>query len=200
MVIRRLYQFCASHVVRNCSSLKCAQNIHGHNYEVEVFIETNRLDSANMALDFGLMQQEIQIFIKSFDHAHHFWDKESDEFQRFIENHCVRYVKCSFNLSAESYALMFLYYLTRILQKSVFSNNEGELKISSVRVHETKNGYAESFLKDLENPHFKSLVHQNCVSFSQGIQNLWHDKDFFNKIISDEKQCFFHAKPLHQIP
>ncbi|OOQ41205.1 6-carboxy-5,6,7,8-tetrahydropterin synthase, partial [Helicobacter pylori] len=53
---------------------------------------------------------------------------------------------------------------------------------------------------DLENPHFKSLVHDHCVSFSQGIQNLWHDKDFFHKIISDEKQCFFHAKPLHQIP
>ncbi|MCQ2762005.1 6-pyruvoyl tetrahydropterin synthase family protein, partial [Helicobacter pylori] len=164
MVVRRLYKFCASHVVRNCSSVKCAQNIHGHNYEVEVFIETNRLDSANMALDFGLMQQEMQVFIESFDHAHHFWDKESLEFQRFIENHCVRYVKCSFNLSAESYALMFLYYLTRILQKSVFSNNEGELKVSSVRVHETKNGYAESFLKDLENPHFKSLVHDHCVS------------------------------------
>ncbi|MCQ2778191.1 6-pyruvoyl tetrahydropterin synthase family protein, partial [Helicobacter pylori] len=86
------------------------------------------------------------------------------------------------------------------LKKSVFSNNEGELRVSSVRVHETKNGYAESFLKDLENPNFKSLVHNHCVSFSQGIQNLWHDKDFFNKIISDEKQCFFHAKPLHQIP
>ena len=88
-------------------SLKCAQNIHGHNYEVEVFIETNRLDNANMALDFGLMQQEMQVFIESFDHAHHFWDKESLEFQRFIENHCVRYVKCSFNLSAESYASCF---------------------------------------------------------------------------------------------
>ena len=142
----------------------------------------------------------MQTFIDSFDHAHHFWDKESLEFQRFIENHCVRYVKCSFNLSAESYALMFLYYLSRILQKSVFSNNEGELKISSVRVHETKNGYAESFLNDLENPHFKSLVHPNCVSFSQGIQNLWHDKDFFHKIISDKGKCFFHAKPSHQIP
>ena len=44
MIIRKLFKFEGAHVVRNCSSVRCRENIHGHSYVVEVFIESDRLD------------------------------------------------------------------------------------------------------------------------------------------------------------
>ena len=52
--------------------------------------------------------------------------------------------------SAESYSLMFLKFIDHILKNTKFSNGEGDVKISSVRVHETKTGYAEAFVSDMD--------------------------------------------------
>ncbi|STP11883.1 6-pyruvoyl tetrahydrobiopterin synthase [Helicobacter mustelae] len=57
MIIRRSFSFCAAHIVRNCTSLRCSRSLHGHNYKVEIFLKADRLDNAGMILDFGIFKK-----------------------------------------------------------------------------------------------------------------------------------------------
>ncbi|MFR6543952.1 MAG: 6-pyruvoyl trahydropterin synthase family protein, partial [Butyricimonas virosa] len=52
MLIRKLFKFEGAHIVRNCSSHRCRENIHGHSYIVEVFITSDKLDRGYMVIDF----------------------------------------------------------------------------------------------------------------------------------------------------
>ncbi|CCB79520.1 6-pyruvoyl trahydropterin synthase family protein [Helicobacter bizzozeronii] len=194
MQIRRSFGFCASHVVRNCTSKRCATSIHGHNYTLEVFIEAHKFDYAGMLLDFGIFKQEIASFIDAFDHAHHFWDQESPEFQDFITTHSARYAKLSFNPSAEGYALMFHFFLNAILQATTLQNAEAPLSVSSVRVHETNYGYAQSFLEDLHNPDLMAGIGLHSVQFSPAIL-----QDLPNPLLLEQLKNY-HANPKSPKP
>ncbi len=68
MIIRKLFTFEGAHIVRNCSSRRCRENLHGHSYTVEVFLSSDRLDNGCMVLDFGLLG-EVRELSDSFDHA-----------------------------------------------------------------------------------------------------------------------------------
>ncbi|WP_120945346.1 MULTISPECIES: 6-pyruvoyl trahydropterin synthase family protein [Helicobacter] len=182
MQIRRTFHFCASHVVRNCTSKRCATSIHGHNYTLEVFVEAHKLDRAGMLLDFGLFKNEIASFIDAFDHAHHFWDREEAHFQECITSTCARYVKLGFNPSAEGYALMFHLFLDAIMGATQFHNGEAPLSVCSVRVHETDYGYAQSFKEDLQNPDLMEHISLHSVDFSPGILEEMRDPALVDKL------------------
>ena len=83
--------------------------------------------------------------------------------------------------SAESYSLMFLRFIDHILKNTKFSNGEGDIKVSSVRVHETKTGYAEAFRDDMD------LIELDIkkVVFSDEIINEWKNKDELIKILAN---------------
>lgn len=194
MQIRRSFSFCASHIVRNCTSKRCATSIHGHNYTIEVFVEAHKFDRAGMVLDFGLFKQEIASFIDAFDHAHHFWDQEDRVFQDFVVRTCARYVKLSFNPSAEYYALMFHFFLNAILQATELHNSEAPLRVCSVRVHETDYGYAQSFKEDLENPDLMQLISLESVHFAPAILQDLSDPYLLDKLKA------YHQDPHTQKP
>ena len=44
MIIRKLYRFEASHIVRNCSSDRCKYSVHGHSFRVELFLTTDDVE------------------------------------------------------------------------------------------------------------------------------------------------------------
>ncbi|PAF46660.1 hypothetical protein BKH46_06740 [Helicobacter sp. 12S02634-8] len=205
MVIRRSFGFCASHIVRNCTSQRCANSIHGHNYKVEIFITASSLDSAGMVLDFGLFKTQIADFIDGFDHAHHFWDKESLEFRDFIDKYSARYVELSVNPSAENYALVLLFYIDKFLEASAFANSEGALQVASVRVHETDHGYAEAFRADLENPALMGHIHWDTLKFSEAICLEWKDPQMLHKLKTyhqnphTQEKPFKNSTPPHQV-
>ncbi|BCZ16911.1 6-carboxy-5,6,7,8-tetrahydropterin synthase [Helicobacter sp. NHP19-003] len=188
MQIRRSFHFCASHIVRNCTSRRCATSIHGHNYQVEVFLKAHRLDKAGMTLDFGIFKNEIASFIDAFDHAHHFWDKETEGFQNFIVGTCARYAKLSFNPSAEHYALMFHLFISAILEATELHNNEA-VSVCSVRVHETSYGYAQSEAEDLANPDLMGAISLEGVVFSPEIL-----KDMPNPQLLEQLLAYHRAK------
>ncbi|CRF47000.1 6-carboxytetrahydropterin synthase @ Queuosine biosynthesis QueD, PTPS-I [Helicobacter heilmannii] len=194
MQIRRLFNFCASHIVRNCTSRRCATSIHGHNYQVEVFLQAHKLDRAGMALDFGIFKNEIASFIDAFDHAHHFWDKEATDFQNFIISTCERHVKLSFNPSAEHYALMFHLFISAILEATALHNSEA-VQVCSVRVHETSYGYAQSEAEDLKNPDLMGAISLGGVVFSPAIL-----KDMPNPKLLEQLLSYHHAKENAPIP
>ncbi len=180
MIIRKKFKFEGAHIVRNCSTKRCKTSIHGHSYKVEVFFTSNQLDNGFMVLDFGLTKKHIKNIIDSFDHAYSLWGEESDEFKNFFKTNSLRWIEMPVSPSAESYSLMFLKFIDHILKNTTFSNGEGDVKVSSVRVHETKTGYAEAFRDDMD------LIELDIkkVVFSDEIISEWKNKDELLKILS----------------
>jgi 6-pyruvoyltetrahydropterin/6-carboxytetrahydropterin synthase len=133
-----------------------------------------------MILDFGLTKKHIKNIIDSFDHAYSLWIEESDEFKKFFKTNSQRWIEMPVSPSAESYSLMFLKFLDHILKNTSFSNGEGDVKVSSVRVHETKTGYAEAFVSDMD------LIELDIkkVVFSDEIISEWKNKDELLKILA----------------
>ncbi len=170
MLIRKQFKFEGAHIVRECSSKRCKESIHGHSYLVEVFIKSNSLDNGMMVYDFGLLGK-VKEFIDSFDHTYVMWDKESNKFQKFMSEHSDRLIKMPVSPSAECFALVFFKFIDKILNKDTnYSNGEGDVELHSVRVHETATGYAECFREDLNIIDFKI----SDIKFSKGVTEDWN--------------------------
>lgn len=165
MIIRKLFKFEAGHIVRGCNSIRCSHSEHGHSYKVEVFFESDVLTDYGMVIDFGDLI-EIKKFLDRFDHAYHFWTKESEEFKEFHRKYDARNIELPFSPSAENYAIYFLKVIKRIVYDSKFDNKAA--KCVSVRVHETDTGYAEATELDLYLHDYYKL---EDVKFSDGIFN-----------------------------
>lgn len=174
MLIRKLFKFESAHIVRNCSSVHCRENIHGHSYVAEVFITSNKLDKGYMVMDFGLLD-EVKMFIESFDHSYALWKGESEEFKKFIYRYNRRVAEIPVSPSAEGLALLFFYVIDWIIKNVKWKNGEGNVSLSSVRIHETATGYAEAFREDLE------LIDFNIreIRFSPAITEEWKKKEWW---------------------
>lgn len=60
--------FSAAHLLRNYKG-KC-ENLHGHNWKVEVTVSTETLDETGMAIDFSILKQKTNSIIKQLDHQY----------------------------------------------------------------------------------------------------------------------------------
>lgn len=162
MIIRKLFKFEGSHIVRNCTSERCSRSIHGHSYLVEVFLEASRLDNAGMVMDFGLMNPFKEI-VDMFDHTHLLWDKDDAEYRDFIKRVNQRWIELPCNPSAEMLSVVFHYIFQWIIDRTRFANKEGAIKVKAVRVHETATGYAESSWDDVQ-----AFIGQNFSEWGWG--------------------------------
>ena len=149
MIIRKKFKFEGSHVVRNCTSKRCRENIHGHSYIVEILLESDVLDNGDMVMDFGLMKSNIKSLIDAFDHTHVMWDKGAAKEIEFITNNTERWIVLPINPSAEGLSLVFFFFIDHIIKHTIFVNGEHNVNVHSVIVHETETGYAQCFLSDL---------------------------------------------------
>ena len=59
-------EFSAAHALRGYKG-KC-ENLHGHNYRVEVYVRGEELDSIGMLVDFTHLKSVTRELIKSLDH------------------------------------------------------------------------------------------------------------------------------------
>lgn len=178
MIIRKKFNFEGAHIVRNCTSKHCRENIHGHSYEVEVFLKSDALDNGFMVMDFVLLNNTRE-FIHSFDHSYTLWDKEPEKVKNAIKTVNTRIAEIPVSPSAEGYALLFFYVIDKIIATNIFINGEKNVRLHSVRVHETKSGYAEAFREDLPLVNF-SL---NDIKFSAGIQQEWKNQEWWNSLL-----------------
>jgi 6-pyruvoyltetrahydropterin/6-carboxytetrahydropterin synthase len=193
MIIRKLFKFEGSHIVRNCSSDRCKKSIHGHSYVVEIKLKSNNIDNGQMVVDFGLLKNQIGVIIDSFDHAYSMWHKESIEYKTFIKNNSARWIEMPVSPSAEMYALMFFAIIKKILEKTEFRNGEKDVSIYSVICHETSTGYAEAFQEDYENIWIKNGFDLKNIIFSEQIKREWKDSKMWEKINNQTKHCFINA-------
>jgi len=177
MIIRKKFRFEGAHIVRNCTSQRCRENIHGHSYEVEVFLKSDQLDNGFMVMDFVLLA-DVAEFIHSFDHSYTLWDKESDDVKEAIYKINTRVAEIPVSPSAEGYALLFFFIIDLIISKTMLINGEGIVKLHAVRVHETQTGYAEASAEDLRLVRFTL----KDLKFSNGIMREWKEKNWWNQI------------------
>lgn len=177
MIIRKKFRFEGAHIVRNCTSQRCRENIHGHSYEVEVFLKSAQLDNGFMVMDFVLLNHVAE-FIHSFDHSYTLWDQESLPVKEAIYQINTRVAEIPVSPSAEGYALLFFFVIDRIISKTIFTNGEGHVKLHAVRVHETQSGYAEASAEDLSLVGFTPRE----ILFNDGIQREWKNKNWWNQV------------------
>jgi len=186
MIIRKLFKFENAHIVRKCTSRRCSRSIHGHSYKVEVKLSSNFLDNGQMVMDFGLMKLYIKDIIDSFDHAITLWNEDNKEYIEFATKFSERYIILPVNPSAEQFSRVFFLIIDRILGLMDFKNSEKEIKLYSIRVHETETGYAECFKEDAYNFEGMGEIRLEDIIFSKRIKEEWRDKNMWEKILKNK--------------
>jgi 6-pyruvoyltetrahydropterin/6-carboxytetrahydropterin synthase len=64
--LKIITQFGAAHQLKNTGG-EC-ENLHGHNWKIEVYVEGDRLDKNGLLIDFKILKQETRKIIDKFDH------------------------------------------------------------------------------------------------------------------------------------
>ena len=118
--IKIITTFSAAHSLRNYPG-NC-KNIHGHNWKVEVFVQSNDLDNLGMSVDFRMLKQETESLLRTLDHT---YLNENSPFN-------------TINPTAENMAR----WVYETLSKRLNNNNA---KLSRVSVWENENSSAAYF-------------------------------------------------------
>ncbi len=183
MIIRKLFKFENAHIVRNCTSARCSESIHGHSYKIELLLQANALDNGQMVYDFGLLKSAVKDLIDSFDHAIAFWDKDSADYIKACQTFSKRWVSLPVSPSAEQFSRVIFTLADAVLANTVVQNNEQAVQVYSVIVHETDTGYAQCFRADIDNAQMGAIALAQIV-FSPQIISEWGDQQLWAKLLS----------------
>ncbi|MFH1771869.1 MAG: 6-carboxytetrahydropterin synthase QueD [Candidatus Omnitrophota bacterium] len=110
--LKVISQFNAAHNLRGYKG-KC-ESLHGHNWKVEVFVVSDKLDSLGMVIDFKDLKKEVNRILDDLDH------KYLNEMEYFKQ----------FNPSSENIARYIYTCLEGALNKDI-------CKLEEIRVWET---------------------------------------------------------------
>lgn len=183
MIIRKLFKFENAHIVRNCSTMRCSENIHGHSYKVEVLLESNYLDHGQMVYDFGLSKRYIKELIDAFDHSITLWSGDDPDYIAAMKNYSTRWVELPVSPSAEQFARVIYLLTERVLECTGMVNGERNVVLHSIIVHETDTGYAQGFKEDAYSELMGRIALED-ICFSEQVQNEWSDPELWGKLLS----------------
>ena len=113
-------EFSAAHFLKDYNG-DCAK-LHGHNYLVQVFVQSEELDEIGIALDFKVLKKELDAILTELDH------KYLNELPEFADK----------NPTSENLAK----YIYKRLSSKV---NDGKARVSKVRVCESLSSGASYF-------------------------------------------------------
>ena len=119
--LRVVTHFAAAHQLKMVGE-KC-ENLHGHNWKVEVYVTGEHLNAAGVLMDFGVLKDHVRGLMREIDH------KFLNELQRF-RSHCP--------LSSENIAR----FIAEGLQERLNSPGVG---VSRVTAWESENACATYF-------------------------------------------------------
>lgn len=196
MIIRKLYKFEASHIVRNCSSDRCKYSIHGHSFKCEVLLSADKLDDGQMVYDFGLMKGTVKDVLDGFDHASLFWDKEAAEYQKAIKSNSKRWVQLPLSPTAEQLSRIIFVAVQALLDLTERANGDEAAAVHSVILHETDTGYAQCFRADAYDARMGEIDLKKVV-WSQAVKDEWRDPKMWDKLVSGGK--FKSVRPERQV-
>ena len=183
MLIRKLFKFENAHIVRDCTTQRCSENIHGHSYKIEVLLESNYLDDGQMVYDFGLTKRYIKELIDSFDHAITLWSKDDSDYITAMKKHSNRWVELPVSPSAEQFARVIYLMVERVLACTDMQNGEREVNLHSIIVHETETGYAQGFKEDAHSQ-LMGTINLEDIHFSPQVQSEWSDSTLWTKLLT----------------
>jgi len=186
MLIRKLFKFENAHIVRDCSTQRCSENIHGHSYKIEILLESNYLDDGQMVYDFGLTKLYIKELVDSFDHAITLWLKDDNAYLEAMKKYSNRWIELPVSPSAEQFSRVIYLMVERVLACTHMQNGEKEVKLHSIIVHETQTGYAQGFEKDAHSI-LMGKIDLNDIVFSERIQNEWSDPLLWKKLLAGKQ-------------
>ena len=182
MIIRKLFKFENAHIVRNCSTQRCSENLHGHSYRVEVLLESDYLDHGQMVYDFGLMKLYIKEMIDAFDHGVTLWSGDDPDYVAQMKRFSKRWIVLPVSPSAEQFARVIFLMVERVLHLTKMQNGERNVSIQSIIVHETETGYAQAFAEDAHSVKM-GLIALETIEFSPHIRQEWHDPNLWNHVL-----------------
>ncbi len=183
MLIRKLFKFENAHIVRDCSTRRCSENIHGHSYKVEVLLESNYLDNGQMVYDFGLTKLYIKELIEAFDHGITLWNGDDKAYLNAMKQHSSRWIELPVSPSAEQFSRVIYLLVERVLACTQMQNGEREVTLHSIIVHETETGYAQGFREDAHSELMGKIALENIV-FSEQIRSEWSDPKLWEKLLT----------------
>ena len=183
MLIRKLFKFENAHIVRDCSTQRCSENIHGHSYKIEVLLESNYLDAGQMVYDFGLTKLYIKELIDSFDHTITLWGKDDKAYINAMKQHSNRWIVLPVSPSAEQFSRVIYLMVERVLACTDMQNGEREVRLHSIIVHETDTGYAQGFKEDAHSELMGKIVLEDIL-FSEQVQSEWSDNTLWDKLLN----------------
>ncbi len=186
MLIRKLYRFENAHIVRNCTSRRCSESIHGHSYKVELILSSDYLDAGQMVYDFGLTKLTIKELIDSFDHAITLWSGDDPQYLTAMKRWSRRWVQLPVSPSAEQYSRVIFLMVDLVLAQTVTVNCEKDVIIHAVRVHETETGYAQCNREDAFSEKM-GKIDLDAIEFSQGVKEEWSDPTMWERLLRGEK-------------
>lgn len=129
----RKFHFSAGHRVYKHES-KCA-NMHGHNYILWVYAESEELDSLGRVIDFSLLTQKINPWLQeNWDHTFLYYekDKEMQEIEKILLKN-KPWFKCSFNPTIENMGKFLLNEIFPTLLKDT------DIIVNRIELFETEN-------------------------------------------------------------
>ena len=182
MLIRKLFKFENAHIVRDCTTQRCSENIHGHSYKIEVLLESNYLDDGQMVYDFGLTKRYIKELIDGFDHGITLWSKDDADYVFDMKKHSQRWVELPVSPSAEQFSRVIYLLVERVLESTVMKNGAREVILPSIIVHETETGYAQGFKEDAHSE-LMGKIDLEKIYFSKQVQSEWSDPDLWPKLL-----------------
>ena len=185
MLIRKLFKFENAHIVRDCTTQRCSENIHGHSYKIEVLLESNYLDDGQMVYDFGLTKLYIKELIDSFDHAITLWSKDDSKYVEAMKTYSNRWVELPVSPSAEQFSRVIYLMVERVLSCTDMQNGEKDVHLHSIIVHETQTGYAQGFKEDAYSILMGEIKLEEIV-FSPQVQSEWSDTLLWEKLLSQK--------------
>jgi len=186
MRIRKLFRFENAHIVRGCTTRRCSESIHGHSYKVELIFASDHLDRGQMVYDFGLTKLAIKELIDSFDHAITLWSGDDPEYLRDMKRWSRRWVELPVSPSAEQYARVIFLMTELVLANTIKVNQEKNVTIASVVVHETETGYAEATREDAHSEAM-GAIDLGAIRFSDGVREEWSDPGLWERLLRGEK-------------
>jgi 6-pyruvoyltetrahydropterin/6-carboxytetrahydropterin synthase len=108
---------------------KCSR-LHGHRWQVRIYLTGNKLDKIGMLIDFGSIKKILKSFCDELDH------KLLNELPLFKKhNPTAEY------LAKAIYQELIFYLYSKT--KDSLKLNEKEIKLEKVRVYESPDSYAE---------------------------------------------------------
>ncbi|MBW2564782.1 MAG: 6-carboxytetrahydropterin synthase QueD [Deltaproteobacteria bacterium] len=122
--LKVITRFAAAHQLKMVAK-KC-ENLHGHNWKIEICLAGKALNSAGVLMDFGQLKEILSEIIERLDH-------------KFLNE--LEYFNDSFPPSSENIA----YYIANELKASI---NNPLVKVSSVTAWESENACATYIIPD----------------------------------------------------